>query len=292
MNDRLDRLLPIPQLQLFDALYGTRNVSRAAEHLQVSQPTASAWLIKLRRHFQDQLFIRNGGSMNPTPRADELAPVVREAIEALRTLGSISDTFDPAVSRRAFRLQCPDGTHLTVLPGLLRAFAQTAPNIQLNVSSLSANPEDDLRSDRTDLIITLASAALQQEFRARALVEQGWLCLTRLCHPITELRVDQYRTAQHIEITNTGWSRILRDRLAGETWRRQVTLTTPGVLGLPEILAETDLIVTLPENIARALSNDPRLTLTQARSRSHPSPSACSGPTATTPTPATAGFAA
>ena len=258
-HSRPDRFLPIHQLQLFDLIYETRTVSRAAQLMQVSQPTASAWLAKLRRHFQDQLFVRAGGLMKPTPRADDLAPVVREAIEALRTLGSPSATFDPATSRREFRLECPDGTHLTILPRLLNQLGHIAPNVQINVSSLTEAPEEDLRNDRIDLAVTLASPTLKREFRTQPVVDQGWLCLTRAGHPLTDLDPDTYREAHHVDITHSGWSSILHKRLETESWQRHVTLTMPGVLGLPELLASTDLIVTLPEQIARALSADRRV---------------------------------
>jgi DNA-binding transcriptional LysR family regulator len=158
----------------------------------------------------------------------------------------------------------PDGAHLTMLPRLLRQL-RTAPNVQIHVSGPTETPEEDLRNDRIDLAIALASPLLQREFRTRSVVDQGWLCLTRAEHPTTALGLDTYREAHHVNITHSGWSRLLQARLSGESWQRHVTLTMPGVLGLPELLASTDLIVTLPEQIAHALCADPRL-------RPHPCP--------------------
>ena len=64
-------------LRLFDLLYHTRSVTRAAEDLGLSQPTVSIWLAKLRTQFNDPLFVRTSEGMQPTPRADALIGTVR-----------------------------------------------------------------------------------------------------------------------------------------------------------------------------------------------------------------------
>ena len=48
-------------LRLFDAVYGTRNVSRAAELLDMTQPAASQGLMRLRALVRDPLFVRGAG---------------------------------------------------------------------------------------------------------------------------------------------------------------------------------------------------------------------------------------
>src|SRR5215218_8276001 len=66
-------------LRLFDAVYRTRNVSRAAELLDLTQPAASQGLSRLRTLIQDPLFMRSAGGMQPTPKAQRLAEPVRQA---------------------------------------------------------------------------------------------------------------------------------------------------------------------------------------------------------------------
>jgi hypothetical protein len=60
----------------FSALFRLGNVSPAAEALNVSQPTGSLLLKKLREHFDDPLFVRIGQRMVPTPRADDIAQTI------------------------------------------------------------------------------------------------------------------------------------------------------------------------------------------------------------------------
>ena len=62
-------LLEANLLQLFDLLYSTRSVTRAAEQLGLAQPTVSIWLGKLREQLGDPLFVRTPSGMQPTPVA-------------------------------------------------------------------------------------------------------------------------------------------------------------------------------------------------------------------------------
>src|SRR6266545_6836094 len=82
-------------LVLFDEIYRTQSMTRAAERLNLSQPTASIWLAKLRRHWHDPLFVRTSAGMQPTPRADALIGPAREALALLRGLSGDESTFDP-----------------------------------------------------------------------------------------------------------------------------------------------------------------------------------------------------
>ena len=60
-------------LRLFDTIYRTRNISRAAEALDMSQPATSQALSRLRSAVGDHLFERTPGGVRPTPRAERLA---------------------------------------------------------------------------------------------------------------------------------------------------------------------------------------------------------------------------
>ena len=96
-------LLDVHLLQLFELIYSSRSVTRAAEHLGLAQPTVSIWLAKLRKQLNDPLFVRTPSGMLPTPEADALIGTVRQALESLRYLALRDAKFDPATSERRFR---------------------------------------------------------------------------------------------------------------------------------------------------------------------------------------------
>src|SRR6195952_5806896 len=84
------------------AIEETRNVSRAAQRLGVSQPRVSTALGRLRTYFNDPLFVRTSRGMDPTPRALALVPVAREALHHIAR--GLLDTrqFDPATTTDTF----------------------------------------------------------------------------------------------------------------------------------------------------------------------------------------------
>jgi len=71
--------LDLDWINVFDEVYQSGSVSKAAERLGLAQSAASTALNKLRRHFDDRLFTRTAQGMLPTPRAQELYPALRGA---------------------------------------------------------------------------------------------------------------------------------------------------------------------------------------------------------------------
>jgi len=67
---RIMAKLDLEWLLIFDEIYKTGSVSRAAEQLGLAQATASIALNKLRTYYDDKLFIRTSRGMEPTPRAN------------------------------------------------------------------------------------------------------------------------------------------------------------------------------------------------------------------------------
>ncbi|MDI7046666.1 LysR family transcriptional regulator, partial [Escherichia coli] len=53
-------------LKVFDAIYVERSVSRAAVRLDLTQPSVSHGLTRLRTLFGDPLFVRLHGGVEPT----------------------------------------------------------------------------------------------------------------------------------------------------------------------------------------------------------------------------------
>jgi len=113
-------LLDVKLLQMFDALYRVRSVSRAADVLGLAQPTTSLWLGRLRRELGDALFVRGANGLEPTPRADELIGPTRAALAMLERLTERGGDFEPDKADRRFRICMFDSSHITLLPRILR----------------------------------------------------------------------------------------------------------------------------------------------------------------------------
>jgi DNA-binding transcriptional LysR family regulator len=60
-------------LTIITELHRTRSVSQTAENLELSQSTVSMSLARLRKHFNDPLFVRTSSGMEPTPHCARTA---------------------------------------------------------------------------------------------------------------------------------------------------------------------------------------------------------------------------
>lgn len=255
-------LLDIKLLRLFDLLYSTGSVTRAAEQLGQSQPTVSIWLSRLRTTLHDPLFVRTPAGMQPTPRADALIGTAREALESLRRLSESQPEFAPASAQRHFRICMTDASHITLLPQLLAHVRATAPQVRLEAARIDADTARSLQAGDVDLALGLIPE-LEGGFYQQTLFEQDWVCLANPRHPRLgkTLSLKTYKEEAHIGIVYGTGHRLLDAAMKEQQVERHTLLVLPGFLGLPAIVSTTDLIATLPRQIGETLARVSGLTV-------------------------------
>jgi DNA-binding transcriptional LysR family regulator len=242
-------------LVLFDEIHRTRSMTRAADRLGLSQPTASIWLAKLRRQWHDPLFVRTSTGMQPTPRADVLIEQAREALALLRSLSGGAPAFEPASAQRTFRICMTDASHITLLPRLLAHVRTTAPTVQLHVVSLSGATAHLLETGEADLALGYIPG-LEAGFHEQRLYTQDFICLVNAAHPRigAVFTARAYRDEAHIGILSSTSYTMVQSTLRRQGIDRRVQLELPGFLGLAAIVSSTDLIATVPRTIGEALA--------------------------------------
>ncbi len=243
-------------LQLFDVLYDSRSVTRAAELLGQSQPTVSIWLARLREQLRDPLFVRTPAGMQPTPRADALIGQTREILESLRRLSAWEADFVPATAQRRFRICMTDASHITLLPRVLAHVRAVAPQVRLEAARIDGQTASALESGEADLALGYAPW-LESGIYQQTLFPQDWVCLANPAHPRigTTLDLTLYQAEAHIAIAAGTGYQLLEAALSRQHIQRRVLLELPGFLGLAPIVSTTDLIVTLPRHIGETLAN-------------------------------------
>jgi len=117
----------------FDAMMIERNVTRAAKRLRVQQPAMSHSLSMLRMLLQDELFVRSGNRMEPTPYALQIAAQVRRFLAQAQDALSFRVTFDPSSERRTFRMAMTPHLEALLVPELLSNMRISAPGVRLSV---------------------------------------------------------------------------------------------------------------------------------------------------------------
>lgn len=256
--------LDIKTLRLFELLYTTGSVTRTAEALGYSQPTVSIGLGRLRREFNDPLFVRTAQTMQPTPKADALIATVREVLDGMRRLSEAEQVFDPKQADRAFRIFMTDASHITLLPKLFTHVRALAPNVKLEAVSIGPQMVPELQSGEGDLALGLIPG-LEAGFYQQVLFDQNWICLTNPRHPRLKdaISLADYVNANHVGIVAGTGQALLEATLKAFAIERKVALKLPGFLGLPAILLSTDLVATLPQHIGETLARAAGLRVLQ-----------------------------
>ena len=167
--------LDLNLLVAFDTLIREGNVTRAAAKLHVSQPAMSGALARLRAHFGDPLFVRQGGQMRPTARAAQLARPIADAIAALREALEPEPQFRPEASSRSFVIAASDYVEAVHFGRLMRALHGQAPGVSIRVvrpPQALLPAEDLLRGGGADLALGLFAPEARGGRRDSALVER------------------------------------------------------------------------------------------------------------------------
>jgi DNA-binding transcriptional LysR family regulator len=155
MSDVHDVLgaLDLNLLRSLDALLTERHVTRAAARLGVTQSAASHALARLREEVGDLLLVRGpGGSLLPTPRAEQLGPVVRRALSDIAAAWREQE-FVPGSARRTFTIGAGDFAELVLLPALAARLAATAPSVDLFVRVVPPEATAALASGQLDVVL-------------------------------------------------------------------------------------------------------------------------------------------
>ncbi|MDT7837914.1 LysR family transcriptional regulator [Aquabacterium sp. OR-4] len=240
----------------FDAMAEHRSVTRAGEAIGLSQPAMSAALNRLRALFGDALFVKTGSHMEPTLRAQALAPHVRRVVETVKTEILNSAEFDPATSERIFTLITPDIGEIHFVPPLLAYLAQAAPHLRLRVVSrprLAAS--EALASGAADLALGYFPDLDSAEFFRQKLFDNHHVCVVRRGHPgvgdgEAPLSVDAYLAMRHVLVKPDGRAHVFEQYLQQQGLRRDVALEISHFMSLPPIIEASDLIATVPRDLA------------------------------------------
>lgn len=235
-------------LLIFDEIYKTRNVTRAAANLKLPQSTVSMGLAKLREHFSDRLFIRTSKGMEPTPRAQTAIADVRLSIQALQHALADQPVFDPAASRREFRICMTDISEIVLLPQLLNHLREVGPGIRIDIAKISADSPEELADGSVDLAVGFMPH-LEAGFYQQKLFDQHFCCLVSRRHPRIKdgVDIDALRSEGHVLVRTSGTGHAIVDKvLAREGVERKVLLHLPSFLGVARIVAETEMIAVVP----------------------------------------------
>jgi DNA-binding transcriptional LysR family regulator len=253
--------LDLTDLRIFEELYRAGSVTRAAERIGLSQPSISIRLGRLRRHFNDPLFVRTSTGLRPTPRADDLRPAIRQALTLLEGTLRQQSTFDAKSAERTFTMCMSNIQQVVVLPRLLEALKSRAPSIRVEVLMLDEPAPRMLASGEADIGLGF-TVEIEAGFYQKRLFSDGFVCLASRRHPRIGSRITrkQYLEEGHIDVA-TRWTGhgFLMKALEDIGVHRRIVARVPSFLGVPEIVAQTAFLALVPQRFGAILSRQGRL---------------------------------
>jgi DNA-binding transcriptional LysR family regulator len=257
--------LDLNLLAALDALLEERNVTRAAERLGVTQSAMSHSLARLRALTGDALLVRAGAAMVPTPRAAELAPPIRRALDEIARALAPPAAFDPRTASRKFVLASSDYLELVLLPRLVARLEREAPGIDLRSRRIGDDVVGDLASGAIDVaIMPMPERDQRPGVFARRLFDEKFVCVVRRGHPLAKKKMTlaRYAATPHALIAPRGTELgTVDEALARLGMKRRVAVMVPHFLIAPHVVASSDLVLTLAARVADVLAKPLKLAV-------------------------------
>lgn len=239
-------------LLTFDALLKDKNVTHAAARLNITQSALSARLTRLRQLLGDPLFIpsTSGRGMVASPHALALQPELSRLLEQLSDFIGTARVFDPATSKRVFRIAATDNPVSILAPDLIPLLKAEAPGVKVAFTMPNkARIAEHLEQGEVDVFIGVAEDGAPG-LMARKLFQEEFVTAQRKGHPrgTAPLALDAFCALDHLLISTSGgqFSGMIDAALADLGRTRQVSVSVQSYALAPLILGSTDLICTLP----------------------------------------------
>jgi len=241
------------------------SLTRAAESLNLSQPSLSKILRRLRTHFGDPLLVRVGLTMRPTPAAARLLQPLRQVLAASDELRASTREFDPSTSDREFSILVTDIGMIQTVPVLMRRLEAQGPNLRLRALPLDTRPlEARLEAGEADLAIGAFPQAAPT-LRRQSLFLDPFASVARRGHPrLAELAGPEgFRRERHIVVIASpaghAAHRRLERVLSAELGPDRVQVRVPSFLACAFLASRTDGVATIPRKLAEFVAPDLRL---------------------------------
>jgi DNA-binding transcriptional LysR family regulator len=256
------RSLDLNLLRVFDEVMAERSLTRAAQNLSLTQPAVSNAMRRLREVVGDELVVRSGQGVEPTPRALALWPPVREALTQLK--GSLAPgQFDPSTAESTFVLAMADATAATLVPALVEIVEREAPGVSIRVLPLTTrDPRRLLEAEAADMAVGYFPAVLADltaraqsggvvAFESRRLYDGEYVCIMRQGHPLADepLTLDAYCQARHMLVSFSGRPfGFIDEALASLGRERKVVITVNQFFTAGRVVCGSDLLTVLPRH--------------------------------------------
>lgn len=173
-------------LRLLVVLYETRQTVTAAKKLNVSQPTVSLMLKKLRDQFNDELFVRDGNRFEPTPKCNDLVDKIPAILDQLDELYLADEQWQIEHMQGEVTLFFPATLMAPVAAPLIAKLTNVAPDLTINCQPWSPISLHDLANNRGYWGVSYLPMETNKNVVQKPLPDDRFMLVTRKGHPLKQ----------------------------------------------------------------------------------------------------------
>lgn len=238
-------------LRVFVALIEEGGASRAALRLGVTQPAVSASLARLREIYADPLFERTGRGLRPTMRANELAPLIGEALNRCRQALALS-VGGKDIKGRTITIGLSDDSEIALGQSLVSLIDEHLHGLRIIFRQTHSGLVQDMLM-RHQIDLAVCAGGLSSPLIARHRLGRGnYLCIADANNTVPTT-ADDYAQRPHLLVSSGGFVGIVDEGLNAAGYKRSIRASTSHFAAVPFLLVGSTLVTTVPTHAARAM---------------------------------------
>jgi DNA-binding transcriptional LysR family regulator len=229
-----------------------KNITRAAEKLNISQSALSRQLSHLREYFKDELLVREGHDYCLTDLALELKPKIEAILDQVDGLKN-TEVFDPATCTKAFTFSSTDYVAGFIFPDVITQLSSQAPHINLTFKQWQSDWISQLGTMSIDFVTTMISEVPENLYGIKLGCDRP-VVLMAINHPLNEKDVsctEDILPYPFIRISAGGdKDGFFDDHLSRLGIKRRIAYEVPFYSAAFKACASTHMLLIVPEHIA------------------------------------------
>lgn len=252
------RKIDLNLLLVFDILWTERSVSAAAKKIGISQSATSLALNRLRKLFDDNLFVWNGKTMQATGKCEEIASSVHSIINDVR--GTVlGEHFDAGNAVREFTIATADYIHWALGGEIIHEVNQYAPGFTLYLSNAKPEMTEGHNALQQECFILPAGTFNTFGLGQKHLFSDRYIGVSAVDNKLVRkgMSTEEFLTLRHASFSTD--AKYLRSHETKHLSELDVAYKfnalTPNYLVLPFLASKSDCVVIMQERLARFFAN-------------------------------------
>ena len=172
----------IHQLEVFLAASETLNFTKAAQRLQITQPSVSQHIQSLEEHFGLALFLRSGRNIELTAGGMALVPLAREMVYLFNHTEETMASLKGNVYGHLI-VGCSTPTGRYILPKLLASFHRHYPQVRATCHVTSQKESLEMLSDGKVNLALASNPELFKEMEFKKFISEDIVLIVNPDHP-------------------------------------------------------------------------------------------------------------